>query len=867
MRSAFRSSVFLLTLFWVHIIATSFPSHVYARHPLHDHGVDLAREGRLDEAITVLKDAIRETGDDPAVLADYIVTLNWAGKYEEAINAFKSLPAEYSPPAYLLNAVANSLRMTDATDDAITIYRHILDLDPADTGAIDGLTRMYIDLNRYADARQFIRLQMVKAPEAEYSLKIQLARVLHAEGKMDEAETVYRELSYADPSDVRINRGLAAILTGQGRYEEAEAYVDRILELYPEDYDALLQKASIHESREEYMSAYAIYNHIAKLHPDSRSARNLMYRCLLYIGADSLVREMLDSSGDEIDPELMAMLMGDEAMIAVRLGENERALSLTERNLNWLENSSLADDVRNDLMYRARYDRVQALCNTGKYGNAITLYEKLVDEGCDIPQYVIRTAADAYRALRRLDNSENLYRKEYDSTGDIDPGISLIRTLADRGRYDDAEELLEDINNHVGPVMVRDGIEIPNPHQKDITVLRGMLTLYQDHLKDGTEYFEAIRYAAPYDSDIRSGLATAYLWRGWPRKSLQEFSIAHSIDPDNVYVTVGMLRAMNQNDRGREARGLAGELAKKYPGNETVKRVIHDFNIQDRAFLSGGGGVIREDPGVDASYWSARIDQPLFPWRKIYGEYVRRDYEHDDFTETIERGIVGLDWRLGRDWWSGASYSADQNGEDGGFSTSLNYTPSDILAVGAFYESYSLSVPLRARVRGIESEEYSVNFRVRTSELFSLESAVSYFPLSDDNNHTSVQIRLDRRVTTGPRWKTWIRMEGYGLRNSSQDVPYFSPPSLYQVYLVPNVEHVWFRRYGKAVTDRLYGAAGIQKQEEYNTAFVWYLRYDQQYQLSDRFAFNIGVTYSMQNYDGEDTDVLNVYAGTQAGLW
>ena len=151
--------------------------------------------------------------------------------------------------------------------------------------------------------------------------------------------------------------------------------------------------------------------------------------------------------------------------------------------------------------------------------------------------------------------------------------------------------------------------------------------------------------------------------------------------------------------------------------------------------------------------------------------------------------------------------------------------------------------------------------------MFSFESAVSYFQLSDDNDHTSAHIRLDRRLTTGPRWKTWVRLEGYGLTNSSQDVPYFSPPSLYQAYLVPNVEHTWYRRYGKAVTDRLYGAAGIQKQDDYDEALVWYLRYDQQYRLSDTFAFNVGVTYSRQNYDGEDTDVLNIYAGTQVGLW
>ena len=270
-------------------------------------------------------------------------------------------------------------------------------------------------------------------------------------------------------------------------------------------------------------------------------------------------------------------------------------------------------------------------------------------------------------------------------------------------------ELLDDIDSRVKPVIVTDGIERPNPRQKDIAVLRGMLTLYRDRLGDGTGYFEDIRYSAPYNSEIRSGLAMAYLWRGWPRKAWQEYSIANRIDPDNLYVTAGMLRAMNQNDRGREARRLAADLAQKHPGNDTVERLVHDFDVQDRAVFSGGGGVVQEDPGVEASYWSTRIDQPLLPWRKIYGEYVRRDYEHDDFTETVERGVFGLDWRLGRDWWFGAAYSVDPVSEDGGYSTSLSYTPNDVLAIGAFYESYSLCRAFarpgtRHRIRGIQRE-------------------------------------------------------------------------------------------------------------------------------------------------------------------
>ena len=81
---------------------------------------------------------------------------------------------------------------------------------------------------------------------------------------------------------------------------------------------------------------------------------------------------------------------------------------------------------------------MQALRNTGCYREVIVLYEELLDDGADMPHYVVRTAADAYRAMNRLAEAERLYSRVYGATGDVDAGIALMRTLADLGRYGDA---------------------------------------------------------------------------------------------------------------------------------------------------------------------------------------------------------------------------------------------------------------------------------------------------------------------------------------------------------------------------------------------------------------------------------------------
>jgi hypothetical protein len=341
--------------------------------------------------------------------------------------------------------------------------------------------------------------------------------------------------------------------------------------------------------------------------------------------------------------------------------------------------------------------------------------------------------------------------------------------------------------------------------------------------------------------------------------ALEEFKIIHTIDPKDVAGETGYCYALNENGRGEEARCVAKELIKKYPKNKHVQRLNRYFEVQDIRTFTLDGGLTREHPDVHGPYWSVRIDQPLNPWGKFFIKYIWQDISQRDLKEDTRRGVLGVDWRVNRDWWFMGNISVDGDGNNFGYSGEITFNPNDYLSFNCLYDSYSLSVPLRARVHGVETEEWRFIQRYRQSESFLSEGRLSLYQMSDNNEQWFYNIRLDKALTTRAYWKTRLALEGYGINNSRTNVPYFSPEYVYSVYLVPMVEHVWYRRYKKSLVDRLYVGWGTQWQKGFSAEDIWYIHYEQDYTLSDTLAFLLGTAYSQTNYDGEDTDVWNFY--------
>jgi biofilm PGA synthesis protein PgaA len=684
-----------------------------------------------------------------------------------------------------------------------------------------------------------------------------------SEEKLDDAETA---------------GGFVPALLRAKEYEKAEVLVGRILERDFKNIDALFWKGELLEKKRDYMAAYKVYEKILRFYPGNQGARDLKYRALMDMNANSLAREKLEQSKDRIDPEVLQMLWGNESMARIRWKEPETALKILERNKVYAESPPQHEfpslKYPSKFILRTDYDRILALRQKEEMQAIVREYDRLKEIGVELPYWVVEKTGDAYLYLQQPEKALASYkeslRKQLDSFGQVKPEsntmMSIYHALMELGAkpgtcrsYREAGEILARLDSKMPVLIIERGILQDNWRKADVVCNSGWFLLYQGRLAEGQRYFEKLHLRGPLNTNIRTALAHTYLWRGWPRRALEEFEIVRTLDPKDISGANGYCYALDENDRGGDGRKLAGELLAKYPANKHVQGTNRRFAVKDMRTFIFDSTYDWEYPGVRETYWSARFDQPLAPWRGLFARVIRHDVSGQSIKEDIWRAYLGTDWRLNRDWWFTGSLSADEEGGSVGASSGVTFNPNDYLSFGVLYDSYSLDVPLQALAAGVKSEEWSLNARYRRGESFSAEGKANFHQMSDDNKRNSYSVGVDRALTTGACWKTRLALEGCYQTNLRGDVPYFSPENVYSVYLAPSVRHTWYHRYNRRFVDSLVVGLGKQKQKRYPGADVWYVRYAWDCDLSDTLAFVVGAAYSRRNYDGGDVDVWGYY--------
>lgn len=814
---------------------------------LRDEAVQSARQGNFTKALDTIKQALRKNKDSPQITSDYIVILSWSGNCEESIKVYEQFPYQEALSEYALPEVAKCYRIIARYDSAIKLYTQYLNKKSNDKTAITGLIYTYMDANQVEAARAYIKELLRKHPQDSW-VEMYLADILLREDKLDEAEAIYSKWIKNDPHDIHPQLGLCRIFIKKHDYIDAEKIVNNILLNNSNDIEALFCKGEVLEAKGEFFSAYKIYEKILEIYPNSSNARNLKYRALMELGSNSLVRDTLRQTNDFIDPELEQTLSGNEAMERIWWLESKEALVILNQN-------SADTSFPEGIHMRSLYDRILSLRALEYMEEVIRQYKMLESMKTEIPPWIIVSAADAYLYLQKPQTALELYRealkKKWDQNGNTE--MAIYYTLVELGRYKEAEEILDLLDKERPVQIVERGELRDNWRKEEVVYNRGWWYLYQDRLAEGNRYIEGILSVAPFDTNMRTALAHTYLWRGWPRLSLQEFKITLQIDPEDLNALMGHCYALDENDQGEEARRLAKELLKKTPKNKHLQQLNRYFKVQDMRTLTAGAAISREHPGVDQLYWFTKLEQPIFPWRKIFTEFVWRYDNQDDQKYMLRRGYAGVDWRLNRDWWLVGSLSEDTKGENFGYSSKLTFNPDDYFSFITSYDSYSLNVPLRARVFGIKAREWNFTARYRQSESFTGKISTNYLRLSDGNIQDSNTLLLDKAITTAAYWKTRVVLEANSTTYSKVDVSYYSPKHVYTLYATPMIEHVWYKRYQKAFIDRLFMGAGAEWQKDFSAQAIWHARYEQDYKISDTLFFLWGATYSKRNYDGQNS--------------
>lgn len=186
----------------------------------------LVYEGRIAEAVPVLRGIVAAHPDDAAAALLLARTLSWTGKFADAAPLFaRAVSGGAALQADDLKLRGQAHEALGETREAHAAYREFVASTPNDPVALAGLARAALDLGRKDEARRAVdTLRSVAGRDPESELMI--ARLDVRMGRVDEALPGLQRALDENPSPT-LALEVADALVAAGRVDEAVALIDR----------------------------------------------------------------------------------------------------------------------------------------------------------------------------------------------------------------------------------------------------------------------------------------------------------------------------------------------------------------------------------------------------------------------------------------------------------------------------------------------------------------------------------------------------------------------------------------------------------------------------------------------------------------
>src|SRR5208282_5420778 len=167
--------------------------------------------------------------------------------------------------------------------------KEALALDPS-SDAVTGLANIYMGSSRLAEAEAALRKLIAAHPDrsdpyqsnpSQSDPRIQLGRVLAAEGKNDDAIAELQAAAKLAPADVALQRDLADLYLIAKKYDRAEAAYRALLSAHPNDAElhqslgkSLLEEKKFPDAQKEFLAAVTLKPDLGSAYGDLAFAAN-----------------------------------------------------------------------------------------------------------------------------------------------------------------------------------------------------------------------------------------------------------------------------------------------------------------------------------------------------------------------------------------------------------------------------------------------------------------------------------------------------------------------------------------------------------------------------------------------------------------
>jgi tetratricopeptide (TPR) repeat protein len=160
--------------------------------------------------------------------------LGWAGKFEEAYDAFQRALETLGPHPAAYYGLATALYSQGKPGEAVPYYQATLDLDPDRRGVHAELARIFSELGNVDEAIAQCRAELELDPE-NYHMHMAMAELLQKQGDQDAAIQHLQMTLQLNPRQHEAHTALGLILKLRGDYKQAIQHFSEALRLDPDD--------------------------------------------------------------------------------------------------------------------------------------------------------------------------------------------------------------------------------------------------------------------------------------------------------------------------------------------------------------------------------------------------------------------------------------------------------------------------------------------------------------------------------------------------------------------------------------------------------------------------------------------------------
>ena len=217
-------------------------------------GVSLAALGRMDEAVTSLKRAIKINGEAASYHANLGEILRQVGKLDEAAVAIEKAIKLDPNNAQALNNLGIIQYERKEFAQAVENYRRALEISPTMSEALNNLgnaLRLTGDIDGALQAYQEALTQRAVYPEVYNNL----GTLLQQDRRIEEAEHALRKAIQQNPGYIEAHNNLAQLLSAEKHEVEALRTLGEALKIAPKNVQTLLLTAKIQLRRSNLQAA------------------------------------------------------------------------------------------------------------------------------------------------------------------------------------------------------------------------------------------------------------------------------------------------------------------------------------------------------------------------------------------------------------------------------------------------------------------------------------------------------------------------------------------------------------------------------------------------------------------------------------